>query len=68
MKTTLEQIKERWIDYLAIAIASASTTSVVKWLGWSDSFWIYILVFIAITILVGIITGIILSIIKKIKV
>ena len=60
-------LKERWIDILAIAIASGPTPSLIRWLGWTENSWIYIVVFFFIAIVVGILAGVALSIIKKIK-
>ena len=60
-------IKKRWIDLLAIAIASGFTPGMIKWLGWPDNFWTFIVVFLIIAIVVGVVIGLILGIIKKIK-
>ena len=63
----INDIKRRWIDLLAIAVASGLTPSMIEWLGWPDNFWTFIVVFLVIAIVVGIVVGLALSIIKRIK-
>lgn len=67
MNDIFNDIKKRWIDLLAIAIASGLTPSMIKWLGWPDNFWTFIVVFLVIAIVVGIVVGLALGIIKKMK-
>ena len=67
MNDIFNDIKKRWIDLLAIAIASGLTPSMIKWLGWPDNFWTFIIVFLIISIMMGIVVGLALAIIKKIK-
>ena len=67
MNETFNDIKKRWIDLLAIAIASGFTPSMIQWLGWTDNFWTFIVVFFVIAIAVGIVVGLIMALIKKNK-
>ena len=67
MKDIINDIKKRWVDLLAIAIASGLTPSMIKWLGWHDNFWIFIIVFLIISIMVGIVVGLALAIMKRMK-
>jgi len=67
MNDIINDIKKRWIDLLAIAIASGLTPSMIQWLGWPNNFWTFFIVFLVIAIVVGIVVGIVLGIIKKIK-
>jgi len=67
MNDWFNDIKKRWIDLLAIAIASGLTPSLLQWLGWPNNFWTFIIMFLLIAIVVGIVVGLALSIIKKIK-
>ena len=67
MNETYNDIKKRWIDLLAIAIASGLTPSMIQWLGWPDNFWTFIVVFLFIAIVVGIVVGSIMALIKKNK-
>ena len=67
MNETFNDIKKRWIDLLAIAIASGLTPSMIQWLGWKDNFWTFIVVFFVIAIAVGIVVGLIMALIKKNK-
>ena len=63
----MNRLKERWIDLLAIAIASGLTPSMIQWLGWPNNFWTFIIVFLVIAIVVGILVGFAMTLIKKIK-
>ena len=65
MNETFNDIKKRWIDLLAIAIASGLTPSMIQWLGWPNNFWTFIVVFFVIAIAVGIVVGLIMALIKK---
>ena len=67
MKDIINDIKKRWVDLLAIAIASGLTPSMIKWLGWPDNFWTFIIVFLIISIMVGIVVGLALAIMKRMK-
>ena len=67
MKEIFNDLKKNWVDLLAIAIASALTPSTIQWLGWTDNFWTFIVVFLLIAIVVGIVVGFVLGIIKKMK-
>lgn len=67
MNEWLNDIKKRWIDLLAIAIASGLTPSMLQWLGLTNNIWAFPIVFLIITIIVGIVVGFALALIKKIK-
>ena len=67
MNEWFNDIKKRWIDLLSIAIASGLTPSMLQWLGWTDNFWTYIIVFFVIAIVVGIVVGFAMALIKKCK-
>ena len=67
MNDWINDIKKRWIDLLAIAIASGLTPSMIQWLGLPDNFWTFIIVFFVIAIVVGIVVGFALALIKKFK-
>ena len=67
MKDIINDIKKRWVDLLAIAVASGLTPNLIKYFGWSDNFWTFIIVFLIISIMTGIVVGLALAIIKKIK-
>ena len=61
-------LKERWIDFLAIAVAGVFTPIVLMWLGKLDSALVAIPVFILIMLLVAVIASIIKrNIERKIK-
>lgn len=62
-----EHFKISWRDLLCVLIASALTKRVLNWLGWSDGFGNYILVFSCIFILSAIIIIIIEKAIKAVK-
>jgi hypothetical protein len=67
MNDIFNDIKKRWIDLLAIAIASGLTPSMIQWLGWTNNFWTFIVVFLIIAIVVGIVVGLVMALIKKNK-
>ena len=67
MDDWFNDIKKRWIDLLAIAIASGLTPSMIQWLGLPDNFWTFIIVFLVIAIVVGIVIGLAIALIKKFK-
>jgi len=61
------QLKERWIDFLAIALAGVFTPIVLMWIDKLDSALTAIPVFILIMLLVAIIANIIKRNIEKKK-
>lgn len=61
------QLKERWIDFLAIAVAGVFTPIVLMWIGKLDSALVAIPVFILIMLLVAIIANVIKHNIEKKK-
>ena len=61
------QLKERWIDFLAIALAGVFTPIVLMWIGKQDSALTAIPVFILIMLLVAIIANVIKRNIEKKK-
>ena len=67
MNDWFNDIKKRWIDLLAIAIAGGLTPSMIQWLGWPNNFWTFTIVFFVIAIVVGIVVGFALALIKKCK-
>ena len=65
MNDIINDIKKRWIDLLAIAIASGLTPSMIQWLGWPNNFWTFFIVFLVMAIFVGIVVSFAWALIKK---
>lgn len=60
--------KERWPDFVAIAIAAGLTPVMRQWLGWGENTWTYLGVWIVIAVATAVMIGLIRVLIKKLSI